>query len=446
VALSADTVWEVRTGGNDDNGGGFVTGASGTDRSQQDAAHATLTTASVVHSTTTQINVAVGDFTVSAADVGNIIQVSVNGGALAYYQITVADVPNNRWTVDRSLGTAGQTVAGSMGGALASPGGAAAAATVTGNLIWVKAGTYTLSTATPGKGGPVLFASTIIVKMEGYSATRGDRAGRPVLSAGAQTTLSLFAPQGAADQQFVHLQADGNNGSGVSGFVFAALARPAAIDCVAVDCDQASAVGFSATASATHPFQFCKASNCTTGFTGGSLKCWADGCGTGFNIATLCAQECLATDCTGDGFSASVSGTKFFRCTSDGNGGDGFDVAQGCSLTECLATNNTGFGINGATSGFLFNCASYNNTAGRTDLTSRYDWEPITLSVDPYTNAAADDYSLNNTAGGGADLRAAGIDPPGQTDNADIGALQHADPAASGGARPYGLQPIPYGV
>ena len=37
MALSANSVFEVRTAGNDTNGGGFVTGAAGTDYSQQDA-------------------------------------------------------------------------------------------------------------------------------------------------------------------------------------------------------------------------------------------------------------------------------------------------------------------------------------------------------------------------------------------------------------------------
>jgi hypothetical protein len=445
VAISANTVFEVQTGGSDSNGGGFVTGATGTDRSLGTSAHATLTTASVVHSTTTQINVDAGDYTVTnPGDVGNIIQVSVNGGALAYYQITVSDTANNRWTVDRAVGTAGQTVAGSMGGCLATPGAAAAAATVNGNLIWVKAGTYTLSTATPGKGGPVLLGSSINVKMEGYSATRGDRAGRPVLDAGAQTTLTLYSGQINGVQNFVHLQADGNSGSGVSGFL---LSNPrwSAIDCVAVDCDQASQAGFTSVAGPLNVIA-CKAQNCTTGFaTGGFLKCWADACGLGFNVTTVVCG-CIASDCTGDGYNLGLNGTNAVRCVADGNGGDGFDLTSTTAeCIECVSSFNTGMGFNGNTTGLLWRCASITNTGGRTDFASRYDVEPILLTVDPYTNAGADDYSINNTAGGGADLRALGIDPPGQTDHTDIGALQHADPAA-GGAKPYGLQPIPYGV
>ena len=52
MALAAASVVEVRTAGNDTNGGGFVTGASGTDFSQQDAAQCTATDLVLVTTTT----------------------------------------------------------------------------------------------------------------------------------------------------------------------------------------------------------------------------------------------------------------------------------------------------------------------------------------------------------------------------------------------------------
>jgi hypothetical protein len=42
MALPTTTVIEVRTTGNDSNGGGFVAGASGTDYSQQNSAQYTF--------------------------------------------------------------------------------------------------------------------------------------------------------------------------------------------------------------------------------------------------------------------------------------------------------------------------------------------------------------------------------------------------------------------
>ena len=61
----------------------------------------------------------------------------------------------------------------------------------------------------------------------------------------------------------------------------------------------------------------------------------------------------------------------------------------------------------------------------------------VTLTGDPFTNAAGGDFSLNNTAGAGAACRNAGF-PGAMIDGtnegfADIGALRHEDPAGGGG-------------
>jgi len=43
MAFHAATEWDVRTGGSDQNGGGFQVGSTGTDRSQSDAAYQAYT-------------------------------------------------------------------------------------------------------------------------------------------------------------------------------------------------------------------------------------------------------------------------------------------------------------------------------------------------------------------------------------------------------------------
>lgn len=91
-----------------------------------------------MHTITAQINVSAGDYTVSAADVGNLFKINSGTATAGIYQITAADVPNSRWTVDRSAGTAAQTCAGNMGGAFASPGKTGAVATVAGMKTFIK--------------------------------------------------------------------------------------------------------------------------------------------------------------------------------------------------------------------------------------------------------------------------------------------------------------------
>src|SRR3972149_5828939 len=429
MPLHANTVFEVQTTGVDTNGGGFRSDSLGTDKSYGASQAATTWTDLEVHATTnTKIKSTGGSpRAFDGTDRGNLIQI-VTGGAWTggFYQITETSMDGSGYmTLDRSPAAVGSTGGtGTIGGALATPGQAAVLATVDGQEVWVKTGTYTLTTATPGPAGPIVVATNIRFKMEGYSAARGDRAARPIVSAGAITAITMFSGVSGDFQLFVNLKADGNSQSTVSGF----------------------------TGGNRTFFEFCEALDCpTNGFNGGTLatSCQASGCGTGFNtVATFCSQaiSCtngfgggfhasgLARSCSADGFRSGASG--ILNCTADGCGGDGFDLVDSTSgfVLNCLATNNTGYGYRAYGAGSLINCADYNNTAGRSTGTTKQNVNPITLTADPYVNRAGGDFRPNSTVGGGAELRGAGVGTWGQTDNKDIGAVQHTDPAG-GGAR-----------
>lgn len=433
MAISANTVFEVRTGGSDSNGGGFVSGASGVDYSLQDAAQVTIdlvTNTAVVHTTTTQITFAL--YTPSANDVGNSLNITGGTATAGLYNITAVDVPNKRWTLDRSVGTAAQTVAGAMGGAFATPGKAAIVATIDGNLIWWKgAVTSTITTSTPGAAGPVSLVSNIRVKLEGYLTTRGDRAAIPKLSAGAVTSVNLFTYNGNDTQVCASVEADGNSQTGVSGFS-SSNSRAVAEDCLASHCNQSGAVGFGLSGGVGGQTIRCKASDCTIGNNSATPdRCSSDACGTGFSTSAVDAHAslCVATDCTSKGFDFTGNGANYTGCTAEGNASDGFNLSTTQSAFYCAATNNGGYGYNTVAAAYLKGCASYNNTSGRTN-TACFDVGAITLSGDPWTDAANDDLRPNNTAGAGALLRNAGGGVYGQTDNRDVGAVQHADPTS----------------
>src|SRR6185436_10248720 len=119
----------------------------------------------------------------------------------------------------------------------------------------------------------------------------------------------------------------------------------------------------------------------------------------------------------------------------------GFDaINQTTICANCIAENNatTGYRTNvGRIT--LINCASYNNTSGRYGSgggTLNGDVNPITGSGSFFTNAASQDFSLNNTAGAGASARAVGFPasfPVGTNLNYhDVGALQHQDSGGGG--------------
>src|ERR1700742_5059016 len=133
MALSANTVLEVRLTGDDTNGGGFVTGASGTDWSLQNAAQYSVTDA--VANGTNVVSSATGSFGADA--IGNLAYLQGGSGSLAAdrYQITART--STSITLDRNV-AAGTGITLKIGGALASPGMAAAVATVAGMIVYIK--------------------------------------------------------------------------------------------------------------------------------------------------------------------------------------------------------------------------------------------------------------------------------------------------------------------
>lgn len=429
MALSNQTALDVWPTGDDANGGGFVAGASGVDRSNQAAAHCTLTTASVVHTTTTQINVDAGDYTVSADDVGNQAQLSIDGAALAPFQITAVDVGNNRWTVDRSAGTAGQTVAGKMGGALASPGYAAGIASLSiatnGIIVRIKSGTYTLTTTTPNvSGGPIQQVGKHCLFI-GYETTRDDMGAKPVIDVGAVTGITVLVATSFV-AIFINLKVDGQGNAsiiGVNGKCYL---------CEMVDCN----VGITGTVASTWSVRCKVTGSVTYGFESTTAwRCEATGCGVGFRNCSVI--DCLVHDNTGDGIQGSPFSLLAAGNTCFNNGGDGIGAINSLAgIFDNIIDSNGGYGVemqDANTFGLQINNAFRANTSGKYENTPRLILGEVVPTSDPFTNSATDDFSLNNTAGGGAELRGAGVPVHGQTDNRDIGAVQHADPAGGGG-------------
>lgn len=171
MAISANSVWEVRTTGTaaNVNSGFFVTGASGVDYSQQNAAQYNLTGL-----TTAAANAIILTASASADMVGNSIHIiSGTNFTAGWYEITSV-VVGVSITVDRNCTTAaGAAGVGNIGGALSlgSSDDAVFESLSAGNQMWVKSGTYTL-------GGTVSIsaAGTNVspIKVTGYSVTRGD--------------------------------------------------------------------------------------------------------------------------------------------------------------------------------------------------------------------------------------------------------------------------------
>lgn len=412
MALSADTIWEVRADGNSANGGGWRNGASGVDRTQQASPHATLTTASTVHTTTTQINVDPGDYTVTADDVGNVLQISSGTATAGYYEIISADPGNNRWTLDRSAGASTQTVGGRMGGALALP-TQAVSAMVGNNVVWIRAGSYTI---TAGMTIPAASPNNAVTSIIGYSTTRGDN-GRPTITlSGSSITACESSGTGIYISNVI---IDGDSQTSSRGVSLTNLD----VACERVEVRNCTNGGIRMTNATRSSARRCSAISCTGGDAGIRAAlidaCVAKGCTVGFNSASIGSKivRSLSYDNSSHGISVSES-SGVISCISWGNTGDGirFPAGRAEFVKNCILGDNGGWNINIASgdpvsggSPFLKSMeqnAFFTSTSGNISFSSSDNGDNIVLTGDPFVNSAADDFNLNDTAGAGAALRA----------------------------------------
>jgi hypothetical protein len=438
MALASTTVWEVRTGGSDNSGGGYNPSRSGssTDRSLSDTAYKNGTNLTV--DATTNTDVAPDGYTPDAtADPGNLIQITAGAGFTAgFYEIV--SIQSGKWRLDRSpaaTGTSGGTWA--MGGALASP-GKAAGAKIAGNTIYIKAGTYTITTTSSNVAAGIV-NDTLAGFWEGYQTTRGDFGTKPLLQVASSgvTSVTLFS----TSARVTNLALDGLSKTSIRGWAL-----------------NSGVVGYRL-----------KASNCTNrAYSGGgnAMGCEATGCSSAPAFVGVCCWACEAHDNTVTGFSFSNAGQWLVSCLSYNNSGattDGFAGSPGflvncvayangrdqfhdnggsgtapSTYINCLAQSTSGWGWNAESTAdpniVLINCAGYctgSGTVNTTFITGR-NLNFQTLTASPFTNPTGNDFSLNATPGGGALCRAAGY--PGifpratTTGYLDIGACQSHPP------------------
>lgn len=304
----------------------------------------------------------------------------------------------------------------SEGTAFASPGKAAATAGVD-DTIYIKDGTYTLTSAVENAdGGPPNFPARSLV--QGYQVTPDDLGARPVISAGAITPVS---------GNLITL--------GVSGFNNVTTR----IRSIEADANNQGVIGINVSGNYNMTAIGCLARNATIGFLGSGGKNRAIGCtainNSSHGFSGVASTYCLSRDNGGDGF---------FRCgglfanVAIGNTGYGFELGTGSNnpmLAHCIAMNNglSGFrhkydilmivnciALGSGHYGFstdnsngnpsLTACASYNNTSGRRNGGGAMDLQPITLTADPFVDSTNDVFSLNTDPGGGELLKNVGLD------------------------------------
>lgn len=457
MAISAAIVWEVRSTGSNTNGGGFKTGATGTDWTQQDSAQYSVTDG--VTAGTTTITSATANFGTDV--VGNIIYVQGGTGSITagWYEIT-ARTDSSTITVDRSTGlTTGTGVTLKIGGGLATL-QQAITNHIGSNTIYIKSGsTYTFTaTITPTSG-----TSDAPTQLIGYTTTRTD-GGQATLQ-NSSGSYNLVTNSGNYIW-YKNLILDGNNlsgycvshgsgndvlyenitarGFGSFGFVIA-TGRVLQSRCACTANKAGATTGFYAADGGT-TYVDCIAYN---------LTCVGYYCTNAFAVQFI---RCIAANCTGstsDGFFLNSLGLKLFtNCIAYKCGRDGIRLATaGVSnvfhMKNCILVSNGNSGGTNAASAY-----GINNQTGTTSLSSNipadYNFfynnktgarsnfptgaHDVTLTGDPFTDGSNNDFSLNSTAGAGAACRGAGF--PGvvgsSTGYIDGGAFQHQDSGGGG--------------
>lgn len=440
MPLSLTLVWEVRTTGSDANGGAFRAGAPGTDYSQQNAPQIAYTDL-LIGGTNTQLTSVANPFT--SAHVGNVINITGGTGFTAG-RYEISSVASNVATMDRSVGTASSTGGtGNLGGCLATL-GVLGTSMVAQNKAFVKSGTYNITATAifsaafvnPSHGVPT-------TTIEGYFTTRGDiypkvnEANRPQVvvnavlgasainfSSGTGAILNIVVAAGTGSFTNGIQNASRTQNCKASGFstrgIF--LTAPAeALFCEVTGGLTGSAMGIGHANSNTVVVMECNIH---------------DNACPGVIVNTFSSVlNCLITNNTGaasDGILA-TNQCVVYGNTVHGNGRDGIRLTTGGETTfgcrNNILSQNGAYGINcsaGAGTAASWRNdgnAFYSNTSGATNNLSdtgstnpvngiapyAYQQNVTTMTSTPFVNAAAGDFRLNTSAGGGSKCRGTGV-------------------------------------
>ena len=475
AAISANTVWEVRSAtGSDTNGGGYVPGA-GVDMSQYDnknapsctncqSSTANLSVTNAVTNNSTTVTSATASFT--TALLNNLVYLSGPGTTSGWYQVVT--VPSaTSITVDRATGSTGGTgVTLNIGGALqtlSSIINASTPAIVAGNTVYCS-GTFPelVSVSVTGTG-------TAPISVKGYQGTRGS--GQATIEVG--NTRAYCVETGGGNMQYWSWEnMVFSGGSSWTINVSNNTTRWWSFrNCRFTGGDSsASRAIYTTTASSFNNavFIFCEFD---------SYAMNADGLFTIYSSHTF--DSCHFHDMSGNRFLISLSsggGYYIRRCIfRNNNSGATNGMIKAASFSDVQIREST-FYANGGVGVFadpnsyriliennifvngggkpvqggvasvagiaLLNNRFYGNSGGN-DCPNTFDWgSNVVLTAFPFVSGSPLNLGLNSTAGGGGEGRGAamGISFPGLSSTPagalDIGAVQHVDGASGSGSGP----------
>lgn len=450
----APTAFELRSTGNDNNGGGFTIGGSGTDRSQQATAQVSIDNSSITTSITTNvITFTGGTYTPSAADVDNIVHMISGTNVITQY-FRIVSVGATTWTMDRNVVSAGTATdgIGNMGGCLLTF-GQLGNAMQQGSLesnAYIKAATYTSTSTSANASNGTVSTGGSRQSWYGYQNTRGDNGTKPLITTTQNSTIFVQTGTGVG-LIWDNLEFDGANKTTTGAFQFiksgwriirckfSNFTNPAITNDsngVSLLVDRCEVTGCSSGNGAIFPGTSTAISRCYIHDNSTSAIIMQNG------ATNITVWWCILDSNNGNGIIGSGNGFILIEnCSIYGNSGDGINITVVTAYDPVRIYNTifeaqTGVGKYGVTASVntsgvsLVNCAFFNNTGNTNNIRAQDIEGTILPTASPFTNAGAGDFSLNALAGAGLVCRQAGLPgvyPGGlSTSYLDVGAVQSA--------------------
>lgn len=475
MAFASSVIWEANPSGATDNGGGFdpVSGTPGTDYSQATTPQVTYADLVIDAVTNTDCTSAGNPFT--SSHVGNVINIT-SGTGFTVQRVQIMSVTSGVARMEKSLGTLGSTGGnGKLGGCLSTI-QACVTLMVPGNTCYIK-GTHTV-TATISV--TLVGTTELPCRFVGYATNRNltNTDTKPIITTATNSTV-IITGNASECVYWRNLQFTNSAATKAAAITNVTSISGGTVAWQFIRCKFGDASGgnnllnaqtaSSSATSVTAQYRECEIAYCTGAGWTSSVSLVADfsSCYIHHNAleginhvaasGTVNCRGCIITDNTGRGIHMGRAASPLHRLVlenstlaNNGTAQLAFALTSGTER-ETIIRNNIFYGAGAGTNinmvtaskdaGFLM----FNNAFGGSGAFSNTNCTTgegaITLSGDPFTNAASGDYSLNNTAGAGAACRGVGVPttfPGGLTTNTlDIGAAQHAE-AGGGGTRAYG--------
>jgi hypothetical protein len=387
---------------------------------------------------------------------GNSVSVT-SGTGFTVQRVVINSVSGTTATCDKSLGTLSSTGGnGGLGGGLASPGQAEGLAVSSNVVFYLAGGTYSIGSGTANTAGNRVNGSNGGYRV-GYNTTRtigNSDATLGVVDAGA-ASIAMFSLSGGST---VLRNLSFTNSAARSSVAAVSMTGGQSL-CQRIRASAMSSTAITVSGTSTSAYD-CYVTGQTSGSaiaTGGSsgqnviYRCVVNGGSSTSDAISLStafnggyAIECLVINPAGNGILVATNSPGFvLNCTVYGyaSAKTGISLTQYVTAFNCLCVGS-GSGSKGfsSTSAFsrIIGCAGYNTGGVNYDTSIGEVTNFLTLSGDPASNPGGGDYSPNSTAGAGASIRGVSFTYPGlpTTTRRDIGASQHADPAAGGSGVP----------